>query len=270
MAASRAESGRAGRAAAAAILATALLSALSGARAAPAADPAPTPAPAVGPAPGIPAGLFTMAPAAPCTEQLCFTTNSDQPGVPSLTASRTHMVMINPDIVDTTRGVSHITADRAEETGADIGNSQIVLTGNVHAEMAQGELSAASATIQVVDKRIASIVAQGSPAQFLRFGHPAAAPAGARQGGPNAALANTAVHGHADSITYDLQAGSVQLNGNSWLTDGCNEFTSQRITYDLMTQTVQAGPEPGNRSRVHGTIRNTHPGTSCTNTAGKS
>ena len=215
-----------------------------------------------------------MAPATPCPEQLCFSASSNQPGVPSFTASRTHMVMINPDIVDTARGVAHITTDRAEENGADFGNSHIELTGDVHADLSEGQLSAATATVQVVDKRIESITAQGSPARFLRRGEPPTPVVSKTSGGqaasPAAALSTMAVYGHADSITYDLKADSVQLNGNSWLTDGCNEFTSQRITYNMMSQTVQAGPAPGSRGRVYGTIRNTHAGTGCAAPAGKS
>ena len=220
-----------------------------------------------------------MAAPQPCAEQLCFWTSSNEPGVPSLTASRTRIVMINPDIVDTTHGISHITALRAEDTGADTGNSQIVLTGEVHADMAQGQFSASSATIGIVNKRINSIIAQGTPAQFLRRAQAAPLPAGgahatggnaAGKSAPNAAVSDLAVHGHADSITYDLNSDTVQLNGDSWLTDGCNEFTSQRITYNLMSQTVQAGPEPGTKGRVYGTIRNTHAGGSCAAPAGKS
>lgn len=223
--------------------------------------------PAVGPPPHIPAALFAMGPTPSCNEQLCFSAHSDQPGVASLTASRNRIVLINPDILDKERG-SRLTADHAVEVGADFGNSQTALTGDVHADMAQGQFSAADAMIRIVDSQVASIVAHGSPALFLRRGTAPGTPATTQGGGREGALANGTVYGHADSITYDLKADSVQLEGNGWLTDGCNEFTSQRITYNLTSQTVEAGPAPGAKSRVQGTIRSTHAGTSCATASG--
>jgi hypothetical protein len=213
-----------------------------------------------------------VTPVPPCADPLCYWANSNLPGVPSLRVSRTHMVMINPEIVDTTRGISHITADRADESGPSIGDSQWVLTGHVRADMAQGQLRCDTATIRIVDSRIASITTRGSPALFQRPGtNPPAAPAGSP---PTAGTAEAAgqkkpdmsgvtLRGHAQSITYDAVHDQVQLSGDSWFTDGCNEITSQLVTYNMVTQIVQASAAPGSNARVHGTIRDTHPGTPC-------
>ncbi len=217
-----------------------------------------------------PAGnaLFAVTPAPACADPLCYWANSNQPGVPSLRASRTSMVMINPDIVDTTRGISHITADRADESGANIGNSQWVLTGHVRADMADGQLRCDTATIRIVDNRIATITARGGPALFQRPGtNPPARPAGSARASGTAAqktdMANVTVRGHAQSILYDALHKQVQFSGDSSFTDGCNEITSQLVTYNMTSQIVQAGAAPGSNARVHGTIRNTHPGTAC-------
>ncbi len=174
---------------------------------------------------------------------MCYWANSNLPGVPSLRVSRTNMVMINPDIVDTTRGISHITADRADESGPSIGDSQWVLTGHVRADMAQGQLRCDTATIRIVDSRIASITTHGSPALFQRPATnpptpPASSPhtAGATgatgatgAGEQKADMSSVTVRGHAQSITYDAVHDQVQFSGDSWFTDGCNEITSQLV-----------------------------------------
>jgi len=45
------------------------------------------------------------------------------------------------------------------------------------------------------------------------------------------------------------------LHGDGWLSDGCNEITSEHISYDLISQRVRADSAPGDNARVHGTIR---------------
>jgi len=221
--------------------------------------------------------LFSVTPAPPCHEPMCFWSDWRGPGV-SLTLSRTHMVIIDPDIVDTTRGVAHITADHGEESGPEVANSHWIFTGHVRADMSDGQLRADTATVQIVDGRIVSINAQGSPALFQRPASDVAAstpqsPAGAGTGGQKANFDNVTVHGHADSITYDAPQDQVQFSGNSWFTDGCNEITSQLVTYDMQSQTIQAGARPGSGARVRGVIRNTHPGggsSNCTADSGRS
>src|SRR5665213_1365260 len=95
----------------------------------------------------------------PCNEPLCYTASK-------LEAERNRIVLYDIDIVDTTRGVSHIKADRAEATGLDLGSSQWLLTGNVQVFMPQGELHADKATVQFASKRIQSMTAEGAPAVF--------------------------------------------------------------------------------------------------------
>jgi lipopolysaccharide transport protein LptA len=173
--------------------------------------------------------------ALPCNEPLCYTATR-------LEATRNHIALTDIEIVDTTRGTTQIKADHAEATGLDLGNSRWVLTGHVQVYMPQGQLQASAATIQFTDKRIASIAADGSPAQFerqvLRSG----------QATP------TNVTGHAQQITYDVARNQVALNGDSWLTDGCNDISTQQITYDIASQRVEASAAPGANGRVHGTI----------------
>ena len=182
------------------------------------------------------------APAAPeeaCNQPLCYTASS-------LSAERTRMVMQNVNIVDTTRGITRIKADMAEASGQDLSNSEWVLTGHVQVFMPQGRLSADRATVQFVNKRIDSMSAQGSPAEFEHSGAPA----------ENA-------HGHAREIDYDLEQDLLKLNGDSWLSDGCNEITSQSIIYDIANQKVRADAVPGSDKQVQGTLHS-RSGPQCT------
>lgn len=181
----------------------------------------------------IPIGTATTPATAaqPCNEPLCYTASR-------LEADRNHIVLYDIDIVDTTRGVSHILADRAEATGLDLASSQWVLTGRVQVFMSEGELHADRATIQFANKRIESMTAEGAPAQFV------------------GKLANGQIaHGHASAITFDMQHDELQLNGDGWLSDGCNEINSSHITYDIASQRVSAQSAPDEAGRVRGTIR---------------
>jgi lipopolysaccharide transport protein LptA len=166
-----------------------------------------------------------------CNEPLCYTASR-------LEAERNRIVLYDIDIVDTTRGVSHIKADRAEATGLDMGSSQWLLTGNVQVFMPQGELHADKATVQFANKRIASMTAEGAPAQFKHQ----------LENGQTA-------HGHARLITFDMEHDDLQLNGDGWLSDGCNEISSSHIAYDLASQRVRADSAPGDGTQVRGTIR---------------
>ena len=196
------------------------------------------------------------APDSPCNESLCFNAKSAQ-------ATRTRLVVININAVgNTSHGPAHLSADRAEATGADY--SHWVFSGHVHVDLREGQLQADTATVQQLDKRIVSIRADGMPARFERLPQSTAK----ALTGSAAATANLTVRGHADAITYDLSKNQVQLNGNSWFSDGCNEITSQSIVYNIANQSVLASGAAGGTGQVHGTIRTMRPGASCTSATG--
>jgi lipopolysaccharide transport protein LptA len=180
-----------------------------------------------------------------CKEPLCYTASS-------LQADRNHMVLQDIHIVDTTRGITRITADQAEANGQDLGNSEWVLTGHVQVDMPQGKLSADRATVEFVNKRIASMSAQGAPAQFEHSAAGATGVAGDAGDRSHGAIENA--RGHAREIDYDMERELLKLNGDSWLSDGCNEINSQSIVYDIANQKVRADAAPGGDTQVHGTL----------------
>lgn len=156
------------------------------------------------------------------------------------------LVLYDLDLVDTTRGISRIKADRAEGTGRDIGSSGWVLTGHVQVFIPEGELHADRATVQFANKRIDSVTAEGAPAEFQHMLE-------------NGQMA----HGHAEAIHFNMVRNELQFDGDSWFTDGCNDITSNHIFYDIASQHVRAESDPGSGTRVHGTIRSTSGVTQC-------
>jgi len=162
------------------------------------------------------------------------------------------LVLYDLDLVDTTRGISRLKADRAEGNGRDFGTSGWVLTGHVQMFIPEGELRADRATVKFASGRIDSMTAEGAPAEF-------------EHGLDNGQTA----HGHAHAIRFDMTHNELQLDGDSWLSDGCNEITSGHISYDIGSQRMHADSAPGDGGRVHGTIRSSAAPNQCTPAAGR-
>jgi len=156
-----------------------------------------------------------------------------------LEADSTHLTLHDFDIQYVTRGTT-VKGDLAEgeSSGRDSKSTNWVLTGHVQIFMPQGHLSADRATMQIVNGRIANVTAQGSPAEFERTTD-APAPTGSNSQGLGAA---EHAHGHAREIIYDVDRNELQLNGDSYISNGCYEFSSERMSYDVANQRVQADP----------------------------
>lgn len=154
-----------------------------------------------------------------------------------------------PDI-DMAQGAMRIKADLGVATTADRDakkGSTWVFTGNVQMWTPQGQLRADKVTANIIDGRINSTVASGAPASFELAAQPG----------------RDAWHGHAQGINYDATSSELLLQGNAYLSNGCDEINSQRITYNLLSQRAEAqsdadaaaAAQPGANARVHGTIR---------------
>ena len=198
--------------------------------------------PANAPAPSGSAPAQASSLVASCHDPLCYNAKN-------LIMERTHAVFDEPEIVDTTRGITHIKADQAEVNGADLANSRWVLTGHVVATMPQGKLQADRATIQVVDK--------------THHRHDGAGNAGAVRALSVPAGSVTA-HGHALSVLYDLENPRVELYGRQLAHRRLLQRDQQPAhQYDIANQRVQADAAPDSQSRVRGTIHSRSP-TPCT------
>jgi lipopolysaccharide transport protein LptA len=136
------------------------------------------------------------------------------------------------------QGTMRIKADEAEGAGLNVENSHWTLTGNLEITLPQGQLRADRCDVQFDDRRVRSAHCTGNPASFEQ---PLQAGRGAR--------------GRARDIDYDVARDEVQLTGDAWLTDGCNEISTEHMTYNLLTQGVEADSPQGGDQRVRGTVR---------------
>lgn len=141
--------------------------------------------------------------------------------------------------VKITQGVMSITADQAHATGLDFENSHWVFTGDVKIIMEQGQMTSDEADATFDKKLLAKVLITGKPAAF-------------EQG--NTAAGKSPVHGHADSIDYNVAKGIVRLAGNAWLSDGQTEIRHELLTYSVQDRKMVADASEQSSQRVHITI----------------
>src|SRR5512140_610314 len=134
--------------------------------------------------------------------------------------------------VKITQGEMQVTAQEASATGLNFDNSEWKLTGDVQILVPDGKLKSSSAQVTFRNNDIARAVIKGSPATFEQ------------QLKDKGQLAR----GKAETIEYNVQASTVHLTGNAWLTDGQNEIRGNTLIYDIGKQRVVANPnekDPG-------------------------
>lgn len=182
-----------------------------------------------GPAAGAPAAAAAPLPAC-TTGNICLSADD--------TEYRRDRVLLHGIVIYRSDSPLRVEARTAEASSLDFADSTWTLTGEVRVRTEQGELSADSATVHFTASRLGDALASGAPASFEQLGD-----------AEGARLAR----GRARQIDYDPVAGEVRLSGEAWLTDGCNETSSERITYDFAQQRVRAQGAAG--ARVQGTIR---------------
>lgn len=140
--------------------------------------------------------------------------------------------------VTITQGSTRAAAERARSSGLDFEEATWTLSGRVRIDVEGGALRSEEATVSFLDNRIVRATVRGAPAEFeqrLKDGQLA--------------------RGRASDILYDLEAGTVTLRGEAWLSDGGNEIRGQQLVYQLREQRVQAGRSSGADERVRITIR---------------
>jgi lipopolysaccharide transport protein LptA len=118
------------------------------------------------------------------------------------------------------QGPTRITAEKAQASGLDFDDSRWEFSGTVRMSLTDGALSSDTARVRFAKGEIQSATVTGAPATFEQR----------RQ-------AELAL-GRANRIDYDLERGTVELAGNAWLSDGCNEITGATLVYSTGNQRV--------------------------------
>jgi lipopolysaccharide export system protein LptA len=130
--------------------------------------------------------------------------------------------------VKITQGQLQVMAQEASASGLNFENSEWRLQGQVQILVPDGKLRA---------------VIKGAPATFQQ------------QLKDKGQLAK----GRAATIEYDVQASTVHLTGDAWLTDGQNEIRGNTLIYDIGKQRVVANPNEKDPGGVHITINPKNP-----------
>jgi lipopolysaccharide export system protein LptA len=142
--------------------------------------------------------------------------------------------------VTITQGTVKVRANEAHVTGGveDFQNNRWVLQGDVRITLDGGSLRADEAEVRFADNRIVNAVIKGSPACFQQK------------------LENNegTARGRAQQIDYDVEAETVRLQRDAFLTDERNNITGQKLVYSIRDQRVLADASDQGDERVHITI----------------
>lgn len=132
------------------------------------------------------------------------------------------------------QGALAIKADEATADPADFENSLWVFTGNVSIVNAGTRANCDRAELTFRDNRLRRAVLTGKPARFSQAG----------TGG------NPPTEGRGGLLEYDLDAATIQMANDAFLTDGKSEISGSRIAYDLRREVVTAGGADGGQVRM--------------------
>jgi lipopolysaccharide export system protein LptA len=143
-----------------------------------------------------------------------------------------------------TQGGLTIKADEATGDPADFENSVWVLEGNVSIDNAGAQASCDRAELTFRDNQLRKGVMTGKPARFSQPG----------------IRGNPATTGRSQLLEYDLDAATIQLTTDAFLSDGRSEISGSRIAYDLRREVVTAGGSQDGEVRMRITPqKNTNP-----------
>lgn len=132
------------------------------------------------------------------------------------------------------QGALAIKADEATADPADFENSVWIFTGNVSIDNAGTKTNCDRAELAFRGNRLRKAVLTGQPARFSQAG----------TGG------NPPTEGRGNVLEYDLDAATIQLITDAYLSDGKSEISGSRIAYDLRREVVTAGGAQGDQVRM--------------------
>jgi len=161
--------------------------------------------------------------------------------------------------VTISQGDLKIRANKASVVGGlNYQNSKWTISGDVRINGQGGSLQSDEAIVTFANNLITRATVTGAPAQFEAQRETGADP----------------VRGHAHTIDYGTESGDISLRDEAWLSDGCKEFRSEQIVYNIKSRSMQAqsvtpASGTGSDGKIHITIQpQTSSGKPCT-TPGK-
>ena len=132
------------------------------------------------------------------------------------------------------QGAMAIKADEATADPADFEDSVWVFTGNVSVVNAGTTTNCDRAELTFRGNQLRKAVLTGKPARFSQAGTANEPP----------------TVGRGELLEYDLDAGTIRMSTNAFLSDGKSEISGNRIAYDLRREVVTAGGNEGGQVRM--------------------
>ncbi len=128
--------------------------------------------------------------------------------------------VIEYDAVTISQGEIRISADHAVTTGLDFNDSNWDFSGTVRIATPEAALASETAQVRFAGGRVATAKVTGAPATFEQK------------------RKDELAQGRANRIDYDLQRGTIELDGDAWLSDGKTEMTGGKLVYSTANQRV--------------------------------
>jgi len=132
------------------------------------------------------------------------------------------------------QGLLSIKADEATATRLDFENMRWEFSGNVIIKNAGTTAHCEYADILFRDHRIRSALMRGQPVTFEKFKID-----DERQ-----------TEGRANLMEYDVDMATIKMTDDAWLSDGANEVSGNRISYDLNREFIIADADDGEPVRM--------------------
>ena len=133
-----------------------------------------------------------------------------------------------------TQGQFSIEADEATVAKLDFENSRWTFTGNVVIENEDAKAYSDRAVVLFQEHHVANAIMHGTPVRFA-------------QESPET---GKTIEGHANKLEYDLASGVIRMSEDAWLSDGANEVSGNRISYDLISEYIIADSDETGQVRM--------------------
>ncbi len=132
------------------------------------------------------------------------------------------------------QGLLSIKADEATATRLDFEDMRWEFTGTVIIENASTTARCDYADILFREHRISSVVMRGQPVTFQQL----------------QIEEQQHTKGHANLMEYNVDSGIIKMTDDAWLSDGANEVSGNRISYDLIREYIIADADDDGQVRM--------------------
>ncbi len=133
-----------------------------------------------------------------------------------------------------TQGALGIQADEAEANQLDFEDSLWIFKGNVVIDSENTTAYGDDAQLVFREHRLRSATLRGTPARFEQ----------------ERVEEDEITQGRANMMEYDMDSGIIRMADDAWLSDGANEVSGARITYDLTREYILADADESGQVRM--------------------